>query len=84
MLKGFTFPLGSKDVFVETKRKERTQVFAMLILKALNLPDRPGTRQEVLDWLRKATYEETSWGCVIKGKDFTICDPEDKTILIHV
>ena len=57
MIKGFTFPLGNKDVFVETTYKNKTQALAKKILKTLNLPDNPGTVKELLYWLTPATCE---------------------------
>ena len=57
MKRGFTFPLGRKDVFVETTYKNKTASLAKKILKALNLPDNPGTVKEVLYYLVPATCE---------------------------
>ena len=59
-MKGFTFPLGRKDVFVETEYKNKTENLASKILRKLQLPDNPSTRKEVLRYLQKAE-------CEIKG-----------------
>lgn len=61
-MKGFTFPLGRKDVFVETERKNKTESLASMILKELvnidyDIPDNPSTRKEVLRCLQKAECE---------------------------
>ena len=59
---GFTFPLGRRDVFVETSRKNKTEALASLILRKLvnkgyDIPDSYDVRKEVLYYLRKATCE---------------------------
>ena len=59
-MKGFTFMLGKKDVFIETEYKNKTEVLASKILRKLQLPDNPSTRKEVLYYLQKAE-------CEIKG-----------------
>ena len=59
-MKGFTFMLGKKDVFIETEYKNKTENLASKILRKLQLPDNPDTRKEVLYYLRKAE-------CEIKG-----------------
>ena len=61
-MKGFTFPLGRKDVFVETERKNKTESLASMILKELvnigyDIPDNPSTRKEVVYYLQKAECE---------------------------
>ena len=56
-MKGFTFPYKRKDVFVETKLKNKTQNLASEILKKLGEPDNPDTRSELLWYLRKAECE---------------------------
>lgn len=58
-MKGFTFPLGKKDVFVETTRKNKTDGLASEIIRKLNnigkdIPDNPNTRREILYYLQKA------------------------------
>lgn len=61
-MKGFTFPYGHKDVFVETERKNKTEGFASEILRAMvnigiDIPDNPDVRRELLNYLRKAECE---------------------------
>ena len=56
-MKGFTFVLGNKDVFVETEKKNKTEKLASEILRKLLLPDNPDTRKELLYWLQKAECE---------------------------
>ena len=59
---GFTFPLGRRDVFVETTRKNKTEALASQIIRKLlnegfDIPDNHDVRKEVLHYLRKATCE---------------------------
>lgn len=59
---GFTFPLGKRDVFVETSRKKKTEAFASEIIRGLvnagyDIPDNPDVRKEILYYLTKATCE---------------------------
>ena len=56
-MKGFTFTLGNKDVFVETTRTRKTEKLAKLILHKLNLPDTPGTVADLLYFLQNATCD---------------------------
>lgn len=56
-MKGFTFPLGRKDVFIETEYKNKTEVLASKILRKLEKPDNPSIRKEVLHCLQKAECE---------------------------
>ena len=56
-MKGFTFPYKRKDVFVETKLKNKTQNLASEILKKLDEPDNPDTRIELLWYLQRAECE---------------------------
>lgn len=56
-MRGFTFPYGKRDVFVETHRVNKTEKLASKILRKMMLPDNPDTRKEVLYWLRKAECE---------------------------
>ena len=56
-MKGFTFVLGNKDIFVETEKKNKTEKLASEILRKLLLPDNPDTRKELLYWLQKAECE---------------------------
>ena len=65
LIKGFTFPYGKKDVFVETSLKNKTQRLASAIIRGMvnvgiDIPDSPGTRKAILDLLRPAV-------CEIKG-----------------
>ena len=53
-MKGFTFPLCHKDVFVETERTLRTHKLASEILRKLQIPDNPDSQSELLWWMRKA------------------------------
>ncbi|MEE0617886.1 MAG: hypothetical protein UCP83_11410 [Intestinibacter bartlettii] len=57
IMNGFTFPLGSKDVFVKTSLKNKTEGLARKILLKMGLPENPNTRKEILYWLQKATCE---------------------------
>lgn len=61
-MKGFTFMLGRKDVFVVTERKNKTAQLASEILRKLELPDNPSTQKEVLYWLQKAECEIKTLG----------------------
>ncbi len=66
-MKGFTMPLGRRDVFIETSRKNKTEGLASEIIRKLNeiienivgidLIDDPTTRKEVLYYLQKAECE---------------------------
>ena len=56
-MKGFTFQLGNKDVFIETTLKNKTEGLAKKILLKMGLPENPDTRRELLYWLQKATCE---------------------------
>ena len=56
-MKGFTFPYKRKDVFVETKLKNKTQNLASEILKKLGEPNNPDTRSELLWYLQRAECE---------------------------
>lgn len=56
-MKGFTFQLGNKDVFIETTLKNKTEGLAKKILLKMGLPENPVTRKELLYWLQKATCE---------------------------
>lgn len=53
-VRGFTFMLGRKDVFVVTELKNRTQELARKILRKMELPENPNTVQEILYYLQKA------------------------------
>lgn len=57
IMNGFTFPMGSKDVFVKTDLKNKTQGLARKILLKMLLPENPDTRKELLYWMEKATCE---------------------------
>lgn len=57
LMHGFTFPLGNKDVFVETSLKNKTEGLARKILLKMGLPENQDTRKEILYWLQKATCE---------------------------
>lgn len=59
---GFTFYLGGKDIFVETKLINKTQSLASKIFRKLinfgyDIPDNPETRSELLHGIRKANCE---------------------------
>ena len=61
-MKGFTFPIGHKDIFVETELKNKTDVLAGRILRKLinhgfDIPNNPDTRREVIYYLQKAECE---------------------------
>lgn len=61
-MKGFTFYLGRKDVFVETAKKNRTenlasQIFRKLINFGYDIPDNPETRKELIHMLMAAECE---------------------------
>lgn len=56
-LKGFYFNLGRKEVFVESTRTRKTEKLLSDILRALQLPDNPGTRKELNYWLSPACLE---------------------------
>lgn len=56
-MKGFTFMLKGKDVFVETSYVNKTENLASKILTKMLLPDNPDTRKELLYWLQKAECE---------------------------
>ena len=51
-MKGFTFPYGSKDIFVATDKKNKTKKLAKQICWKMGIPD--GRADELLCWLRKA------------------------------
>lgn len=66
-MKGFTFPLGKRDVFVETKLVNKTQSLASKILRKLidygyDIPDNPDTRSELIYYLQKAECEIKTLG----------------------
>ena len=82
---GFTFPFGDKDVFVITDRERKTKYLCQLILRKLGKADRPGSIDELMYWLKPATHEINELGYhIVKGKGFTYCDPENKTLVIEV
>lgn len=56
-LSGFYFNLGKKEVFVESSRTRKTEKLLSDILRALQLPDNPGTRRELDYWLTPARLE---------------------------
>ena len=56
-MKGFTFVLKGKDIFVETSLVNKTESLASKILTKMLLPDNPNTRKELLYWLQKAECE---------------------------
>ena len=89
---GFTFQLGNKDVFIETKAKYKTNGLAKTILKVLGLPENPDTIKELLYWMQKAKLNVkcTKNGrkyYEIYGKNFggrgNFID-EEKTIVISI
>ena len=86
-MKGFTFPYGSKTVFVKTTRERKTKSLAANILREMQLPD--GRVDELLYWLQKAECELKQlpngykWYSM-RGKNFSECGPIDALILIHV
>ena len=58
-MKGFTFPYGHKDVFVETELKNKTNALAQKILRKMadvgyDIPDNPDTQRKLLWYLQKA------------------------------
>lgn len=58
-MKGFTFPYGRKDIFVQTELKNKTDNLAKKILRKMvelgyDIPDSPDTRKELLWYLEKA------------------------------
>ena len=55
MLNGFTFPMGRKDIFVATERRNKTVGLAKEICCYFGIPD--GRAKELLYWLSKATCE---------------------------
>lgn len=62
MMKGFTFPYGNKDVFVETELVNRTNFLASKIIRAMvnagyDIGDHPDIRRELLYYLKKANCE---------------------------
>lgn len=61
-MKGFTFMLKDKDVFVETSYVNKTENLASKILTKMLLPDNPDTRKELLYWLQKAECEIKTLG----------------------
>lgn len=87
MKQGFTFPYGTKTVFVETTRERRNKSLARSILKQMLLPD--GRATELLSWLQKATCEirklpsGADWYS-ITGKGFSEFGPISELIIIHV
>lgn len=61
-MKGFTFTLGHKDIFVETELKNKTESFASKIFRKLvnlgyDIPDNPNTRKDLLYWIQPAECE---------------------------
>lgn len=57
-MKGFTFQLGRKDIFVKTEYKNKTKALAEKILRKLALLETPGTVREILYYLQKTECEE--------------------------
>lgn len=57
VLTGFYLPVGSKEYFFVTDRKNKTAGLAADILRALQLPDAPRLRAEVLYFVRAASIE---------------------------
>lgn len=55
--RGFTFPLGGKDVFVITKSKNKTEGLARKILRKMLLPENPDTVKEILYYLQRAELD---------------------------
>lgn len=79
---GFTFYLRSKDIFVITNRKNKTDKLASDILKRLVnfnicVPDNPATRSELKYYLQPATLEIKSCSrgdyYEISGENFCGC-----------
>lgn len=55
--RGFTFPLGNKDVFIVTNRKKKTESLCRMILRAMELPENPSTIREIMYYLVPAEIE---------------------------
>lgn len=58
-MKGFTFPYGKKDIFVQTELKNKTNHLAKKIIRGMvnvgyDIPDNPIIRKEILYFLQKA------------------------------
>lgn len=87
MKQGFTFPYGTKTVFVETTRERRNKSLAANILREMKLPD--GRADELLYWLQKAECElkqlpnGANWYSLI-GKGFSEFGPIEDLIIVHV
>ena len=61
-MKGFTFPYGRKDIFVQTELKNKTNHLAEKIIRGMvnagyDIPDNPITRKEILYFLQRAECE---------------------------
>lgn len=61
-MKGFTFYLRGKDIFVETNYKNKTEALASKIFRKLinygyNIPDNPSTRKNLLWTIQRAECE---------------------------
>lgn len=86
---GYSFPLGRKEVFVETAAKRRTASLASKILVKLQLPDNPTTIKDLLYYLQRTTLEQcyTSAGDVYfkyTGDNFGATYFSDDVIIISV
>ncbi len=86
---GYSFPLGNKEVFVETSAKRRTASLASKILCKLQLPDNPATRADLLYYLKKMTLEQgtLSYGTVYykySGERYAGTCFEDDIIIINI
>ena len=94
MIVGFTFPLGKRDVFIETTRRKKINKFASEIIRELvnigyDIPDNPDIRAEILYYLQKATLEpgKTSTGVEyykLNGEKFAMTTFPDDVIIIKV
>ena len=62
LLTGFTFPIGKRDIFVQSFRKNKTEALAKEIIRTLlkvgiEIPENPDTVKEILWYLQKANLE---------------------------
>jgi len=68
--KGFTFPVGKRDVFIITERKNKTENLARKILRRLMMPENPDTIRELLYYMQPAELEIKQVKSSMLGEEF--------------
>lgn len=63
MCTGFSLKVGKKEVFIETSKTRKTEIFARQIARELLIPDSPGVISEIIYWLVPVQFRRSGGFC---------------------